>query len=167
MTEFPPAMVRPETVIGPLIDEAAVERVQSWVADAVGEGARPLLLGRRRRSVLGPTILTDVTPRMKVSCEEVFGPVLTVMPYRTWAEGLRKANDSEYGLQAGVFTHDSRRIGEAFRTLEVGGVVVNDIPTLRLDHLPYGGVKASGFGREGVREAMIAMSEQRVLLMRE
>jgi len=158
---------RPETVIGPLIDEAAVRRVQSWITEAIDQGARPLLRGRRRGPVLGPTILTDVTSKMKVSCEEVFGPVLTVAPYRTWADGIRQANASQYGLQAGVFTHDARRIGEAFRTLKVGGVVVNDIPTLRLDHLPYGGVKASGFGREGVRDAMLAMSEQRLLLMRE
>ena len=103
---------------------------------------------------------------MKVSCEEVFGPVLVVAPYQTWREGIRHANDSPYGLQAGVFTHDARRIREAFRGIEVGGVVVNDIPTLRLDHLPYGGIKSSGLGREGVAEAMREMSEPRLLLER-
>lgn len=153
-----------EAVIGPMIDEGSLRRVQSWVDEAVASGARPLLRGRRRGPVLGPTILDRVSRTMKVSCEEVFGPVLTITPYRTWSEAIRLANDSEYGLQAGVFTHDARRIEAAFQGLEVGGVVVNDIPTLRLDHLPYGGVKGSGFGREGVTEAMLDMTEPRLLL---
>jgi glyceraldehyde-3-phosphate dehydrogenase (NADP+) len=157
---------RPETVIGPLIDAGAVTRVQGWVDEAVSGGAKAVLRGARRGMVLGPTILTNVHREMKVSCEEVFGPVLVVAPYRTWREGIRLANDSPYGLQAGVFTHDARRIREAFRHLVVGGLVVNDIPTLRLDHLPYGGVKSSGFGREGVDEAMLEMSEPRLLLAR-
>ncbi|HEV8600626.1 MAG TPA: aldehyde dehydrogenase family protein [Gemmatimonadales bacterium] len=158
---------RPDTVIGPLIDEAAIVRVQAWIAEAVAAGAKPLLRGRRRGSVLGATILSEVRPEMRVWREEVFGPVLTVTPYRGWQEAIGFANNSEYGLQAGVFTHDSRRITAAFRGLEVGGVVVNDIPTLRLDHLPYGGVKGSGFGREGVVSAMEAMSEPRLLLVRD
>jgi acyl-CoA reductase-like NAD-dependent aldehyde dehydrogenase len=103
---------------------------------------------------------------MKIWKEEVFGPVLLVEPYRTWAQALRLANDTEYGLQAGIFTHDARRIDQAYRELEVGGVIVNDIPTLRLDHLPYGGIKASGFGREGVRSAMEEMTEPKLLLGR-
>ena len=159
--------VRPETVIGPLIDAGAVSRVQAWVNEAVAGGARAALRGTRRGMVLGPTILTRVSREMKVSCEEVFGPVLVVAPYRTWREGIRLANDSPYGLQAGVFTHDARRIREAFRQIEVGGVIVNDIPTLRLDHLPYGGVKSSGLGQEGVEEAMREMSEPRLLLQRD
>jgi glyceraldehyde-3-phosphate dehydrogenase (NADP+) len=159
--------VRAETVIGPLIDVGAVRRVQAWVDEAVAGGARAVLRGARRGMVLGPTILTKVRREMKVSCEEVFGPVLVVAPYRTWGEGIRYANDSPYGLQAGVFTHDARRIREAFLGIEVGGVIVNDIPTLRLDHLPYGGVKSSGLGREGVEEAMREMSEPRLLLQRD
>jgi glyceraldehyde-3-phosphate dehydrogenase (NADP+) len=155
-----------ETVLGPLIDAASLTRVQAWIAEAIAAGAKILLRGRRRGPLLGPTILTEVTPEMKVWSEEVFGPVLTIMPYRTWSEAIRLANDSQYGLQAGIFTHDARRIDAAFRGLEVGGVVVNDIPTLRLDHLPYGGVKGSGFGREGVRSAMEAMTEERLLLQR-
>lgn len=158
---------RPETVVGPLIDAGALERVQSWVSESMSGGARSALRGTRRGMVLGPTILTDVRRDMKVSCEEVFGPVLTVAPYRTWGEGIRMANDSPYGLQAGVYTHDTRRIREAFRGIEAGGIVVNDIPTLRLDHLPYGGVKSSGLGREGVEEAMREMSEPRLLLQRD
>jgi acyl-CoA reductase-like NAD-dependent aldehyde dehydrogenase len=154
----------PDTVIGPLIDAASLVRVQAWTAEAIAAGARPLLRGRRRGTVLGPTILGRVRPDMKVWGEEVFGPVLTVMPYRGWKEAIAYANDSPYGLQAGVFTHDARRIDAAFRGLEVGGVIVNDIPTLRLDHLPYGGVKGSGLGREGVASAMESMSEPRLLL---
>lgn len=157
---------RVDTVIGPMIDEASLRRVQAWVTDAIADGAVPLVTGRRRGMVLGPTILTRTRPEMKVWQEEVFGPVLTVAPYRTWAEGIRLANASRYGLQAGIFTHDARRIEQAFRQLAVGGVVVNDIPTLRLDHLPYGGVKSSGFGREGVVEAMMAMTEPKLLLAR-
>jgi glyceraldehyde-3-phosphate dehydrogenase (NADP+) len=157
---------RPETLIGPLIDEAALTRVQSWVAEAIGEGARALVRGRRRGRVLGPTILTETRPSMKVWKEEIFGPVLLVEPYRTWAQGIRLANDTEYGLQAGIFTHDARRIEQAYRELSVGGVIVNDIPTLRLDHLPYGGIKSSGFGREGVRSAMEEMTEPKLLLGR-
>lgn len=156
--------LHPATVVGPLIDPAAMERVQEWIAEAVEAGARPLLRGRRRGQVLAPTILDRVSPRMKVVSREVFGPVLTVQTYRTWDQALRMANDSIYGLQAGVFTRDARRVYRAFRQLEVGGVVVNDTPTLRLDHLPYGGVKASGFGREGLREAMREMTDGRLLL---
>ena len=158
--------LRAGTVIGPLIDAAAITRVQAWIAEALAGGATALLRGRRRGAVLGATILKGTRPGMKVWQEEVFGPVLTVQPYRSWPEAIRLANTTEYGLQAGIFTHDTRRIEQAFREIEVGGVIVNDIPTLRLDHLPYGGVKASGFGREGVTAAMKEMTEPRLLLGR-
>lgn len=158
--------LHPGTTIGPLIDPAALARVQEWIAEAVAAGAKAVLRGRRRGSVLGPTVLTAVTPEMKVWREEIFGPVLTISPYGSWREAIRLANDSPYGLQAGVYTHDARRIEAAFRGLNVGGVVVNDLPTLRLDHLPYGGMKASGFGREGVATAMAEMSQEKLLLLR-
>ncbi len=157
---------RPDTVVGPLIDDDAVARVRAWVAEAVDAGARPLLTGSVRGRLLRPTVLASVPRDTRVWREEVFGPVLTITPYRDWDEALELANDSSYGLQAGVFTRDTGRAYEAFRALEVGGVVVNDLPTLRLDHLPYGGVKGSGFGREGLASAMAAMTEERVLLMR-
>ena len=156
----------PKTVVGPMIDPAALERVRSWVAEAEAAGARVLLRGRRRGSVLRPTVLTDVTPRMKVESEEVFGPVATLTPYRGWSGALARVNRSTYGLQAGVFTADLGRVREAFTTLEVGGVIVNDFPTLRVDHYPYGGIKDSGFGREGVRYAMEEMSEPRMLVLK-
>ena len=103
---------------------------------------------------------------MKVSCREVFGPVVTLESYKTWPEALKKVNRSRYGLQAGVFTQSADRIREAFETLEVGGVIVNDFPTMRVDNFPYGGVKDSGFGREGVKYTMEEMTEPRVLVTR-
>jgi glyceraldehyde-3-phosphate dehydrogenase (NADP+) len=158
---------RPDTVVGPMIDDAAVARVRAWIAEAEAAGARALLKGTVRGRLLRPTILAGVPRETKVWREEVFGPVLTVTPYRDWEEAIELANDSVYGLQAGVFTRDTGRIDRAFRALEVGGVIVNDLPTFRLDHLPYGGVKASGFGREGLASAMEEMTEKRVLVRRE
>ncbi len=151
-------------VVGPMIDDKSADRVETWVDEAIAAGARALYRGPRRGRLLGPVVLDRVKSSMKVSCREVFGPVLVIETYKSWDEAIAKANASEYGLQAGVFTRDASRVFQAWRELEVGGVVANDIPTLRLDHLPYGGVKASGFGREGLREAMLEMSEERLLL---
>ncbi|HKP30946.1 MAG TPA: aldehyde dehydrogenase family protein [Gemmatimonadales bacterium] len=153
-----------KVVVGPLIDDGSADRVESWIDEALKGGARARYRGPRKGRLLGPTVLDRVKPGMKVTCREVFGPVLTIESYSSWDEAIRKANDSEYGLQAGVFTRDASRMMQAWRELEVGGVVGNDIPTLRLDHLPYGGVKSSGFGREGLREAMREMTEERLLL---
>jgi acyl-CoA reductase-like NAD-dependent aldehyde dehydrogenase len=155
----------PKTVVGPMIDTAAADRVESWTAEAVAAGATVLLGSRRQGTVLSPGILTGVPRDAKISCKEVFGPVSTVAPYRDWPEALALVNDSDFGLQTGVFTHDVNRIFSAFNGLEVGGVVVNDFPTLRVDNFPYGGVKDSGFGREGVRYAMEEMSEPRMLVL--
>lgn len=155
----------PKTVVGPMIDSAAADRVESWTREAVAAGAEPLLATRRQGTVLTPGILARVPRDAKVSCKEIFGPVSIVMPYRDWAEALTLVNDSDFGLQAGIFTHDINRIFAAFNGLEVGGVVVNDFPTLRVDNFPYGGVKDSGFGREGVRYAMEEMSEPRMLVL--
>jgi acyl-CoA reductase-like NAD-dependent aldehyde dehydrogenase len=115
--------------------------------------------------MLTPTILADVPRDAKVSCKEVFGPVTVVSTYSSWTDALDMVNDSAFGLQAGIFTHDVNRIFQAFNTLEVGGLIVNDFPTLRVDNFPYGGVKDSGFGREGVRYAMDDMSEPRMLVL--
>jgi acyl-CoA reductase-like NAD-dependent aldehyde dehydrogenase len=157
--------MRPETSIGPMIDEKAAERVDAWVDEAVRGGARALVRGSRSGALLGPTVLADVKPEMKVSCQEVFGPVATVSAYDDFDAALDVVNDSPYGLQAGVFTSDVRRIFRAFEKLEVGGVVANDFPTMRVDNYPYGGVKDSGFGREGVRYAMEDMTEPRILVL--
>ncbi len=155
----------PATVVGPVIDKAAGDRIESWTEEAIASGAKALLRGTRNGSVLSPTVLTDVPATAKVSCREVFGPVAVIQPYRDWSEAMAIVNNSEFGLQAGVFTHNVNRIWEAFRTLEVGGVIANDFPTLRVDNFPYGGVKNSGFGREGVRYAMEDMTEQRMLVL--
>ncbi len=155
----------PETFVGPMISEQEAIRVEEWVREAVEGGARILAGGTRERALHWPTILADVRPEMKVSCLEVFGPVITVEKYRDFEDALRRVNDSRYGLQAGVFTQDLGRIFRAFSALEVGGVLANDVPTFRMDHLPYGGVKESGLGREGARYAIEETTEIKVLIL--
>ena len=153
------------TDVGPLIDEAAAQRVLSWVDDAVDSGARVLTGGTRTGSVVTPTVLADVAPGSAVSCEEVFGPVLTVAAVDGLEDGLRQVDESRFGLQAGVFTRDIGVAFRAHRELEVGGVIVGDIPTFRAEQMPYGGVKESGIGREGVRSAMEDYTEPRLLVL--
>ena len=153
------------TVIGPLIDEGAAKRVEAWVNEAVASGAKLRVGGKRKGSVVEATVLTDVTPEMKVSCQEVFGPVVTVSPYVKFDDALAGINDSPYGLQAGVFTKDLKKAFQAFRNLEVGTVLINEIPTFRADHMPYGGVKDSGLGREGLRYAIEEMTEIKLLVL--
>jgi acyl-CoA reductase-like NAD-dependent aldehyde dehydrogenase len=155
----------PRTVAGPLINPSAADRVVAWIDEAHGEGARILTGGGRRGNLVEPTVLVDVRPTMKVSCEEVFGPVVTVESFDEFAEAVTRVNDSPYGLQAGVFTNDYRKIDEAFQRLEVGAVLVNETSNFRIDNYPYGGVKDSGFGREGVRFAMESMTEPRMLVI--
>ena len=153
------------TSIGPLIDQAAAQRVESWIGEAVSDGARVLLGGKRMGSLVEATVLSNVKPDMKVSCKEVFGPVVTVTPYRQLSEAVALLNQSDYGLQTGLFTQDINKIFYAFRHLEVGALLANEIPTFRADHMPYGGVKDSGLGREGVRAAIEDMTEPRMLIM--
>jgi glyceraldehyde-3-phosphate dehydrogenase (NADP+) len=153
------------TVVGPLIDQAAADRVEAWIGEAVSQGARVLLGGKRMGSVVESTVLGNVTPSMKVCCQEVFGPVVAVTPYRHFQEAVDALNESDFGLQAGVFTQDIDKVFYAFRRLEVGAVLANEIPTFRADHMPYGGVKDSGIGREGVRSAIEDMTEPRLLVM--
>lgn len=154
-----------KTVVGPLVSAAMADRVMAWVDEAKAQGARVLCGGKRERNLVTPAVLVDVNPAMKVSCEEVFGPVATVEPYEDLAEAVARVNDSSYGLQAGIFTHDYGKIDYAFRELEVGAVLVNETSYFRIDNYPYGGVKDSGFGREGVRYAMESMTEPRVLVL--
>jgi glyceraldehyde-3-phosphate dehydrogenase (NADP+) len=153
------------TVVGPLIDQKAANRVGAWIEEAVSQGARVLLGGKRMGSVFEATVLSNVTPAMKVSCEEVFGPVVSVTPYRRFEEAIEALNESNYGLQAGVFTRDINKVFQAFRHLEVGAVLANEIPTFRADHMPYGGVKDSGIGREGLQAAIEEMTEPRFLVL--
>lgn len=153
------------TTVGPLIDPVATQRVEAWIEEAVSQGARVLLGGKRLGTVLEATVLTNVKPEMKVSCREVFGPVVTVSSYRQFSDAIAALNQSDYGLQAGVFTQDINKVFHAFRHLEVGAVLANEIPTFRADHMPYGGVKDSGLGREGVRAAIEDMTEPRLLVL--
>jgi glyceraldehyde-3-phosphate dehydrogenase (NADP+) len=153
------------TDIGPMIHEKEAQRVEEWVAEARKAGAKVLLGGERRGAVVPPTVLTDVKRDMKVSCLEVFAPLVTVMAYEEFADALAEVNDSSYGLQAGVFTRDASLIFRAYEALEVGGVVAGDVPTFRIDHMPYGGVKDSGQGREGARYAMEEMTERKLLVV--
>jgi glyceraldehyde-3-phosphate dehydrogenase (NADP+) len=153
------------TEVGPMIDEAAARRAEAWIVEAVSAGAQLATGGKRTGGLLQPTVLLDTTAAMKVNCEEVFAPVVTVRPYERFEDAMATVNDSPYGLQAGVFTNDLRKAWAAFETLEVGGVIVNDIPGFRVDHMPYGGVKQSGLGREGVRYAIEELTEQRLLVI--
>ncbi len=153
------------TVVGPLIDSGAAERIEGWIGEAVTQGAQLLFGGTRTGSVVQPTVLSRVTATMKVSCREVFGPLVTVTPYREFDAVLRSVNESDYGLQAGIFTQNVGRIFRAFEQLDVGAVLANEIPTFRADHMPYGGVKDSGIGREGVRYAIEDMTEPKLLVM--
>jgi len=153
------------TGIGPMINEAEAVRVEQWVAEAVSAGAVLAVGGPREGSFYPPTILENTLRGMKVVDDEIFGPVTVVSRYESFDEALAGVNDSRFGLQAGVFTHDARLIRKAFETLEVGGVIAGDFPTFRVDRMPYGGVKESGSGREGLRWAIRDMCELRLLVL--
>ena len=153
------------TDVGPLVSEDAAKRVESWVDEAVAAGAPLLAGGKREGATYAPTVLADVPADVTISCEEVFGPVLTVKKVDGEAEAFAAVNDSKYGLQAGVFTHDLQTAFRAHRALEVGGVIIGDVPSYRADQMPYGGAKQSGVGREGVRYAMDDYTYERVLVL--
>jgi acyl-CoA reductase-like NAD-dependent aldehyde dehydrogenase len=159
--------------VGPLISADDARRAVEWVEEAAAGGAKVLCGGSllpspnppQPSALMEPTVLTGTRPEMRVNCLEVFAPVVTVEPYQAFRDALRQANDSKYGLQAGVFTRDASLIFEAYETLEVGGVIVGDVPTFRIDHMPYGGTKDSGLGREGLRYAIEEMTERKLLVM--
>jgi acyl-CoA reductase-like NAD-dependent aldehyde dehydrogenase len=147
-----------------MIDEPNARRVESWVTEAVQRGATTLCGGNRKGSFFEPTVLTNTEASMKVNCVEIFGPVVTVEPYTDFEEAIRLVNDTPFGLQAGVFTNRLNDINMAFDRLDVGGVIINDVPTFRMDHMPYGGIKDSGLGREGVKYAICDMMEPKILV---
>jgi glyceraldehyde-3-phosphate dehydrogenase (NADP+) len=155
-----------QTDVGPMITLEAAQRVERWIEEAKAGGAQVATGGTRRGAFLTPTVLLRTTPEMRVNCEEVFAPLVTVTPYRRLDEAIEAVNRSPYGLQAGVFTRDVRTLFRLHAELDVGGVNGNDMPGYRVDRLPYGGAKASGLGREGVRYAIEAMTELRVLTIK-
>lgn len=154
-----------DTFLGPLISKNDAKRIETWVSEAVAGGANVVCGGKRNGVFYGATLLEHVDSKMKVSCVEAFGPVATMQPFRDFKQAIAIVNDSVYGLQAGVFTKNLDHAFYAFNELEVGGVVINDVPSFRVDNMPYGGVKDSGLGREGVRFAMEDMTEIRLMVM--
>jgi len=153
------------TDVGPMITERDAERASEWVEEAVAAGAKVLCGGKRRGALLEPTVLTGTRPDLRVNSLEIFAPVVTVESYDDFSAAVKRVNDSTYGLQAGVFTRDAKLLLHAYEELEVGGVVVGDVPTFRIDHMPYGGVKDSGMGREGLRYAIEEMTERKLLVV--
>ena len=157
----------PETFLGPMIDEAAAKRLEGWIAEARKAGAKVLCGGKRRGSMLDATVLEDVPHAAKLNRMEAFGPVALLEPFEDFDAALATVNNSDYGLQAGLFTDNLTHAMRAWDVLVEGGVVVGDIPSFRVDNMPYGGVKLSGFGREGIRYAIEDMTERRLLVIRD
>jgi acyl-CoA reductase-like NAD-dependent aldehyde dehydrogenase len=158
---------RDESVfIGPMISEGEAERLEGWIRAAEEEGASVLCGGNREGALLEATLLENVSRKAEVYCEEAFGPVAILSSFNDFEAALGEINDSRFGLQAGIFTRDLYKAQRAWDVLEVGGVVIGDVPSWRVDHMPYGGVKDSGLGREGIRFAMEDMTEIRLLVIR-
>lgn len=155
----------PATDLGPMVDRAAAERTQRWVDEAVAMGGKVLLGGRADGAYFPPTVLVETPVTAQVCSNEAFAPLVVAFPFSDFDAAIRAVNDSSFGLQTGVFTNDLDHAWRAFGELEVGGVIVNDIPTYRIDHMPYGGVKDSGLGREGLRWAIEDMTELRLMVL--
>ena len=153
-----------ETDVSVMIDNENADRVEDWVNEAIKDGATVLSGGRKKGSYFEPTVLTNTRVDMKVCSLEIFGPVVTLEKYSSFMIALAQINDSKYGLQAGIFTNELSEMNLAFEYLDVGGVIINDVPTFRVDHMPYGGVKDSGLGREGVKYSILEMMEPKLLV---
>jgi acyl-CoA reductase-like NAD-dependent aldehyde dehydrogenase len=155
----------PQVEVGPMIDAGAAADAFEMVQEALAQGAEILLGGTCEGTMFQPTVLGNTQPNMRVSRQEIFAPVITVTPYGDFDEALTMANDTDYGLQSGLFTQNMNRILRAFEELEVGGLQVNDVSTFRVDQMPYGGVKGSGIGREGPRYAIEEMTEMKLMVL--
>jgi acyl-CoA reductase-like NAD-dependent aldehyde dehydrogenase len=155
----------PQTELGPMVDAAAAQRTQRWVDEAVAMGGKIMLGGKADGNFFPPTILTDVPPTAQVCSNEAFAPLVVAFPFRDFDTAIHQVNDSMFGLQTGLFTNDLTNAWRGFSELEVGGVIVNDVPTYRIDHMPYGGVKDSGLGREGLRWAIEDMTEIKIMVL--
>jgi len=153
-----------DTFLGPIISESDAQRLESWINEARDGGARILCGGKRNGVFVDATLLENVEPHMKISCIEAFGPVTTMQPFTNFKDAMAVVNDSIYGLQAGIFTKDIDHVMYAYNVLDVGGVIINDVPSVRVDNMPYGGIKDSGLGREGIRFAMEDMTEIKLLV---
>jgi acyl-CoA reductase-like NAD-dependent aldehyde dehydrogenase len=157
--------LKEETRISSMIDEENAKRVENWVNEGIKQGAKLIYGGKRRSAFYEPTILTETKTSMRINCEEVFGPVICIEKYKgEMEEAIKLLNDSKFGLQCGVFTDSVEELDKVFKNAQVGGVIHNDVPTLRFDHMPYGGIKESGLGREGVKYAMMDMLEAKILV---
>jgi glyceraldehyde-3-phosphate dehydrogenase (NADP+) len=156
--------IDPSTDMAVMIDEANAVRVENWVNEAVKGGARILTGGKRENSFIQPTVITGTKEFMQVCSAEVFGPVVVIEPVSTFSEAIEHINSGRFGLQAGVFTDSINEMNMAFNQIQVGGVIINDVPNFRVDHMPYGGIKDSGSGREGVKYAIMDMMEPKLLV---
>ena len=154
-----------DTDLGPVIDDHSADRIMKWIDEAVDKGAEILAGGAREGKLIEPTVLTKVTPDSNVSCSEVFGPVVQIEPYKDFDLALEQVNNTRFGLQAGVFTKDMKKAFKAYDAIETGGVVINDCPSFRVDNMPYGGIKDSGVGREGIRYAIEDMTELKLMVI--
>jgi glyceraldehyde-3-phosphate dehydrogenase (NADP+) len=157
----------PETQMGPMVDEQAAQRTERWVREAEELGGKVLLGGKATGAFFPPTVLVDTPASAQVCSNEAFAPLVVAFPFDDLDEAIKEVNDSFYGLQTGIFTNDLAHSWQAFNELEVGGVIVNDVPTYRVDHMPYGGVKDSGLGREGLRWSIEDMTELRLMVIAE
>ena len=154
-----------DTDVGPVIDDHSADRIMKWIDEALEKGAELLTGGKRDGKLIEPTVLTKVTRNSNVSCSEVFGPVVQIEPYKDFENALEEVNNTRYGLQAGVFTKDMKKAFKAYSAIEAGGVIINDYPSFRVENMPYGGVKDSGVGREGVRYAIEDMTELKLMVV--
>lgn len=155
------------TFVGPVIDDRAADRLMTWIHEALESGARLLCGGTRENRLVYPTLLEQVPPSLPISREEAFGPLAILNRFRDDDTVLAEINASRFGLQVGLFTSDIHKAMRAWDDMEVGGVIINDVPSFRVDHMPYGGSKDSGLGREGIRWAMEEMTEPRLLVIRD
>lgn len=155
----------PATDIGPMISENEALRLESWIREAENQGANLLTGGKHQGSMFEPTVLTNVTPAMQVMCHEAFGPLVSIVPFKHFDQAITMINDSVFGLQAGVFTQNYAHMMRAIKKIDVGGVMINDVPTYRVDQMPYGGVKESGLGREGARFAIEEMTNIKMIML--
>jgi glyceraldehyde-3-phosphate dehydrogenase (NADP+) len=157
--------LKTETELGPMIDQKHAIRAEEWIKEAHADGATVLTGGKRDGSFLEPTIIENAPRDSRVCAEEAFAPIIAISPVESFASGINQLNDSSFGLQAGVFTNSLEHSLAAFEQIDAGGVIINDVPAYRIDHMPYGGVKDSGLGREGIRYAIEDMTEPKLMVI--